>query len=350
MIMADAESFVRHLFEQKGFRPDPYDSADISYEPKSGTHLKVSENLRENSAYHDFWTPVYNQGPILQSCVANAAAALHAYEFRKALFSAGVSEPPAINPSRTFIWYNAREAEILAKENNAMKEDEVAKESNIVKEKAKNKTCYPRSAMKSLQQKGVCDESQWPYPTQSKKQDAQDAMDAANERPTSTVISDAAPYRIWRYERVDIKRSKEYKTELKELEKTNEAEATKRKDDDGKLVKDKLRAAISEGHPVQFGIHYYQQNPDDQFVKKGKKWSLTELHFKHKAPTNPHWGNHAVLAIGYDEDSVICQNSYGPDWPDGGFFLAPWSWITDYEATEDFWMVRGFQELADSQK
>ncbi|KAE8446509.1 hypothetical protein EG329_011972 [Mollisiaceae sp. DMI_Dod_QoI] len=119
--MTDAESFVRHLFEQKGFKPDPYDSADICYEPGSGTRLKDSENLRENSAYHEYWT-----------C-------------------------PSIR-------------------------------------KRKNTTSYQSFAGLHLV--------------------------------------------------LDVKRSPEEKEKLKELEKTNEAEAMKQKDDEGKLVMDKLRAAI----------------------------------------------------------------------------------------------------------
>lgn len=51
---------------------------------------------------------------------------------------------------------------------------------------------------------------------------------------------------------------------------------------------------------------------------------------------------HAVLAIGYDDEkqAVLIQNSRGPTWGGTGTFWMPYSWITDYGATVDFWTFR----------
>ena len=292
-LMADAESFFEKLFLLKGFRSEPHDRADIPYRPRKGTEVKGSENLRENKAYADYWTPLYNQGNWLNSCVANAAAALHAYEFRKVAALTKQEHPPAINPSRAFIWYNARAAEIISElsldEGNASEVVRV----NMHESKWKNAACYTRSAMKVLQQKGACDETLWNYPTKPLKQDQ---LDAANIQPSSTAIANATFYRIWQYERVDTKHSKEEREKLVALEKENHTAADEIKDAEGEKVIYKLRAAISEGHPVQFGIHYYHKELTDQFIQvenaTGKRWSLSKLTSKHERPKEHKCGSH----------------------------------------------------------
>jgi hypothetical protein len=349
--MANDESFFEQLFLLKGFRTEPHDGADIPYNPREGTEVKNSENLRENKAYAKYWTPLYDQGNWLNSCVANAAAALHAYEFRKAEMLTKQERPPSINPSRAFIWYNARAAEIISELHldDANASDVV--QANMQKNKWENAACYTRSAMKALQQKGVCDETLWNYPTNGLKRVQ---LDAANKQPSSTAIANATHYRIWQYERVDIKHSKEEREKLVALEKQSPTAAKDIKNAEGEKVIFKLRAAISEGHPVQFGIHYYHRELAHQFIQventTGKKWSLSKLPCKHERPREPKCGSHTVLAIGYDEDSVICQNSYGVkyEWSDEGFFRVPWHWISDFEATEDFWILRAVEEEAGS--
>ncbi|EXJ75537.1 uncharacterized protein A1O5_00043 [Cladophialophora psammophila CBS 110553] len=164
--------------------------------------------------------------------------------------------------------------------------------------------------MKRLRQKGVCDESKCRYPTASKKEEA---MDVSSQQPADEAFETAQPYRIWHYEPLNEKRSP---AEKDELAKKDADEASKIKDEEGNALNDKLCKAISEGHPVQFGINYYHKAPDHQLkqieTRKGKKWPLVQLTCRHEKPPAK-CGKHAALAIVYDEYSVICQTSYGAD-------------------------------------
>lgn len=43
-------------------------------------------------------------------------------------------------------------------------------------------------------------------------------------------------------------------------------------------------------------------------------------------------GGHEVLAVGYlasEPNYVLCRNSWGPSWGQGGYFLMPWEYIMD---------------------
>lgn len=342
--MAGLEDLFKSMFELKGVHREPYDQADILYEPRKDTIPSDAENLRKDARYQSFWGPIYDQGPV-QSCVANAAAALLSFELKKSLAAATDKHLCAINPSRSFIWYNARREEVISKLKTAEQKEEASRQENLVKEKAENATCHTRSAMKTLQRDGVCDEKDCEYPTKGVAK--YEALNVANAIPSEPARETAKGYRIQQYERVDKKRSPE---EMARLAKLDATQAQKGKDDDGELVITNVRAAITEGHPVQFGIHYYYKELEQQYklidTAEGKRWSLAPLLSKHVKP-KAGCGSHCVLAVGYDKDFVVCQNSYGEDCEcnDGGFFLVPWAWISDFEATEDFWIMRGFQRL-----
>lgn len=328
--MAGSDDFFRSHFGKKEWHVEPFDEKDHLYEPAKDMKAAEYVNLREDSKYRNFWQGVYDQG-FLSSCVANAAAALYSYELQKELAATKSTIPPAIDPSRMFIWYTARVTE------------------EIKKDKFQNAGCHIRSAMKSLQQKGVCKEVLCPYPPGVKKQED---LIMSSQHPLDEAYAAAQAYCTWQYERLDPKRSDKAKKKLAEevAEKVDDI-----KNKDGDMVKDNLCKAITEGHAVQFGIHYYYQEQSQQFKQidtmKGKKWSLTPLskrHVKHE----PGCGSHSVLAFGYDEYSVMCQTSSGVQdaFSDEGFFLVPWGWISDFEATEDFWIIRGFQGLLASQR
>ncbi|KIW82041.1 hypothetical protein Z517_05068 [Fonsecaea pedrosoi CBS 271.37] len=307
------------LFGERGWIAEYYDERDFCYEPAPGIEADPQANLRDSDKYRAYWGKIYNQGSALNSCVANAAAALFTYELNKELAMSKRQTPPAIDPSRSFIWYNARKVEKPAKFDNA--------------------TCHTRSAMKALQKDGVCKETLCPYP---QNPDKTDAVEITSKEPSEDAKSAAKAYQIAWYGRLDKKRSPKERHALEELANRSADEATKEKNRDGELLKEKLCKAITEGYPVLFGIHYYSKDAYKQFEKRESgKWLLTRLDERHKTP--PHkYPSHAVLAIGYDEEGVTCQSSYGEDYLDNGTFLAPWAWITDFEATEDFWTMRFF--------
>ncbi len=45
-------------------------------------------------------------------------------------------------------------------------------------------------------------------------------------------------------------------------------------------------------------------------------------------------GGHEVTIIGYDEEGVEIENSWGSDWGNEGYFKAPWSFITGSDVDE----------------
>jgi C1A family cysteine protease len=306
-----------------GWLPDPPDERDHCYHPGI-VKAKSAENLHENEKYCAFWGEVYDQGE-LNSCVGCASAAQFHFELKKDLAARNDQQPQhlsAINPSRIFIWYYARLIDKVSKFDNAY--------------------CHTRSAMKSLHQMGVCCESLCGYPSPADL--SEPTLTRTSQCPTDDAQQAAKKYRILRYERLDTKRSNLEKDKLAKLPIER---ATQVKDADGELLKENLRKAITEGHPVQFGFHYYEQDQLAQFMKvdkhrlDGRVWALATLPGRHKKPRKG-YGSHAVLAIGYDDDYVICQSSWGSQAYDHGTFLTPWSWVTDFEATDDFWILGGF--------
>lgn len=109
---------------------------------------------------------------------------------------------------------------------------------------------------------------------------------------------------------------------------------------------ERLRLALSDDHPVVLSFKYYA---DDPFIvdTDGQRYTLVPLNEPHEEPDKPR-GGHAVFALGYDKDNVICQTSWGPDYgPDGGIkdglFRMPWNYISDFEATTDFWVIKTFR-------
>jgi hypothetical protein len=50
-------------------------------------------------------------------------------------------------------------------------------------------------------------------------------------------------------------------------------------------------------------------------------------------------GGHAIIICGYDDSRnvVICQNSWGTNWGDHGFFTLPYAFIQDSDLTSDLW-------------
>lgn len=68
--------------------------------------------------------------------------------------------------------------------------------------------------------------------------------------------------------------------------------------------------------------------------------TLKALDKPHQSQPDSSWGGHAVVAVAWDNDNerVLCKNSWGQaNYP---YFWMQYHWITDFEATDDFWVVR----------
>jgi C1A family cysteine protease len=93
-----------------------------------------------------------------------------------------------------------------------------------------------------------------------------------------------------------------------------------------------LKNCLAQGYPFVFGFTVYE-NID--LVGKDGILNLPELSYSVL-------GGHAVLCVGYDDDSkrFIVRNSWGKDWGDNGYFYMPYTYLTDLELSADFWTIR----------
>jgi hypothetical protein len=89
---------------------------------------------------------------------------------------------------------------------------------------------------------------------------------------------------------------------------------------------DEIRGAIAAEHPVVFGQIGLDQAFED--LSSGAIWP---------GRTGPSLGNHAMVAIGYDPDSVHVLSSWGKGWADGGVGRISWDAVA---AWDDVWTLR----------
>ncbi|EXJ79108.1 hypothetical protein A1O3_08609 [Capronia epimyces CBS 606.96] len=321
-----------------GAFPDSFDENDQYYipDPRTPDPPPPSVDLRKDHA--DSVTPIYDQGST-QSCTANAAAAAFWYEEKAGRHAADWGDT---GPSRLFIYWLARRGT----------------DPSFVT--AEDTGSIMRDAIHGIAKYGACPEPDWPFPdfkaidaqVQSEKLDDHTAIkkrtkqlrdENVNRRPTDVAFKNAENHKITTYRRLDADRPTEQDQRL-----TVDA-----KDLLGQAVLRRLKMCLSEGFPVAFSFWYYLP-PKDMYDKTGDMFVLKDVWNHPRAPekglgpiarhTPPEKRNgHSVLAIGYDDDKqqVLVQNSWGQKWGKGkGVFLMPYAWITDFEATNDFWTIR----------
>jgi hypothetical protein len=348
--------------ETHGWLRDTFDGHDHPYTRPPGLKDQGPVNLREK--HPNCWDPPYDQLS-LNACVGNATAAAYRFEVKK--FIAEHPEGPDYerNPSRVFIYYNARAA-------GEPEHSKVELRTDIVR--VKHEGTYVRTAMKGLHKFGVCSEHYWPYvPTEAAYKEAetktaetaapadmtaaewdtkraelwkdfkQTSSEPANVRPAKEYYAIAEYNRIAGYERLDVQRTIAKRVEL------GKSDPDEERNKDGKILAKNLRLALTDGHPVVFGFFYYAENP--WIRDTDNRYTLVPLPGRHQEPAGK-WGKHVVLAIGYNDDRVLCQNSWGPTYgpADGisdGLFNMPWSYITDFEATNDFWIITSLRGKTD---
>jgi C1A family cysteine protease len=58
-------------------------------------------------------------------------------------------------------------------------------------------------------------------------------------------------------------------------------------------------------------------------------------------------GGHAVMAVGYDDSArrLLVRNSWGKNWGMKGYFNMPYEYITDRNLSDDFWTIRGGEQI-----
>ncbi|KAK5937027.1 hypothetical protein PMZ80_010776 [Knufia obscura] len=297
-----------------GWAEERFDGRDKYYVPQRfvDTDAQSGINLRNHSAWGKYFPSwFYNQGS-WGTCVANASAMCFIYEWNK-------QGLPSFNPSRLFIYFNARKLAYDVWHTPALNPFNTNRELGS----------HVRMAFKGLDNFGVPDEKYWDY-----------IEDNFAKDPVAKADTEALKQRTVQYERLDPDNPEEIAFRLKPHE----------RETIGNLTLLRLRQCIAEGHPVVFGFYAYedfktswvQPHPGDD--SQGI-WSFKALP-KDNQVRGPFDGD-AVLAIGFDDakQRILCQNSWGAgpgiSWGDGkGVFWLGYDWIRDYEATSDFWMMR----------
>lgn len=299
----------------KGWVADNFTGTDHPYDAPKGLKSLSSVNLHKDPNYNIFLDEPFDQGQ-LGSCVANATATCYRFEVQRHIALDKIKELHAIQPSRLFIYYNARASEY---------------------KKIRDTGCQTRFAFKSLDKKGVCEEITWPYVMLRPKEENEtneayakymaQHEPPAHEQPRKEAYTQALGHKIKEYLRLDVDREA-VPHSLEVMEK------------DGKHILDNLRLCLTDGHPVVFGFGWNKKGPSpwmdpgpDGFRRIGK------LQKARHAPIQNRSG-HAILAVGYDDsqEAVLCQNSWGKGEYDP--FWIPYEWITDFTATNDFWTMR----------
>ncbi len=221
--------------------------------------------------------PVYDQGEI-GSCTANAIAAAIEFERRKA------GQTPAFTPSRLFIYYNER-----------------AIEGSI----ANDSGAQIRDGIKSVNRQGVCPEKMWAYADTPATTDGGPWPAGAKpaQKPPRDCYNTALKYQAIQYQRV-------------------------------MPILSQMKGCLAEGNPFVFGFTVYASLYD----AKGAPQKVVPM----PAAKDKMLGGHAVLAVGYNDaaEQFIVRNSWGPKNQDKGYFYMPYSYLTESNLADDFWVIK----------
>ena len=95
-----------------------------------------------------------------------------------------------------------------------------------------------------------------------------------------------------------------------------------------------MKGCLASGYPFVYGFTVYESFESPQVAQTG----VVPM----PAAGEKVLGGHAVLAVGYDDNSqrFIVRNSWGPGWGMGGYFTVPYAYLTDNNLSDDFWTVR----------
>jgi C1A family cysteine protease len=152
-----------------------------------------------------------------------------------------------------------------------------------------------RDGVKSVNQLGAPPETDWPY-----------AIDKFRDKPPKKAFTDAKKNQAVLYQRL------------------TQAES-------------QLKGCLAAGFPFVFGFVVYESFESPAVAKSGD------------APmpraNEAQLGGHAVLAVGYDEDTqrFLIRNSWGPGWGKKGYFTLPYPYMLQATLSSDFWTIRSVE-------
>src|SRR6185503_12776828 len=282
-----------------GWIPEPPDERDFtaSHRPLAGMLEKLAvgrlmrkKRLPAKVDLSEWAGPVQFQGGF-NTCNAHVVAGLVTYFEKKA-------HGMDIAPSRLFLY-------------------KVAK--NFLQQDASNAGVYIRQVMGVLKLIGVPPEKYWPYPDPGTFSEPHTTDPLLDAEPTAFCYAIANDYRAIVYYRLD--------------------EPNQKPEDLLRLAKAHLAAQV----PFAFGFPLYA------LIKEAKTMGM----IPYPSPPQPNLGNHAVVAIGYDDDMVVGQgidgaavtrgairikNSWSDGWGDKGYGWIPYDYVLQGH-TRDFWTL-----------
>jgi C1A family cysteine protease len=96
-----------------------------------------------------------------------------------------------------------------------------------------------------------------------------------------------------------------------------------------------MKGCLAEGYPFVMGFAVYTAFESTQVAQTGVL-NLPDF------GTEDLQGGHAVLVVGYDDNSnrFRVRNSWGPSWGQHGYFTMPYEYLLDEGLSRDFWTVR----------
>ncbi|VTU36295.1 C1 family peptidase [Variovorax sp. PBL-E5] len=240
-----------------GWKPSLPDFRDHRFKVTARIALPPSVDLRPGCP------PVYDQGQ-LGSCTANAAAAAFEFDLKRQ----GLTD---FEPSRLFIYYNER-----------VLDGDVGQDAGS----------ELRTAAKTLNKSGVCDEKSWPYDIAKFK-----------TKPKASCYTAA---------------KKHVSTSYQALDNTNVTE---------------LRTCLASGSPFILGFTVYESFESDKVATTG----VVPMPLKKEKVL----GGHAVMCVGYQESKkrFIVRNSWGVNWGVQGYCYFPYAYLTNTGLATDFWQI-----------
>jgi C1A family cysteine protease len=147
-----------------------------------------------------------------------------------------------------------------------------------------------RDGIKSLNRKGVCPEAMWNYD-----------ISKFTDKPTKECYNEGRKHKTVSYQRINTFAQ--------------------------------MKACLQEGHPFVFGFAVYDSfwEANDSGIVPMPNLATEEV-----------IGGHAVLCVGFDNATkrFLCQNSWGTDWGQDGYFTMPYEYMSNKNLADDFWVIR----------
>ena len=95
-----------------------------------------------------------------------------------------------------------------------------------------------------------------------------------------------------------------------------------------------FKGCLADGYPFVFGFTVYETFESAEVGRTGV--------LKMPKPKEGVVGGHAVLAVGYDDQSqrFVVRNSWGRSLGQKGYFTMPYSYLLTNNLSDDFWTIR----------